>query len=117
MKESVFHPIIHKEYIGIITILDYEMRIKAYLSKMILPSVQTNAKKVLVDLALKSGMSRYRFIEFNIGDDGNIIIGTYAYVAVEARIEELANKYLRDEKEIVIHSILPVSQKEIIIRS
>lgn len=65
---------------------------------------------VLVDLALKTGIDKYRFVEFDINESGKTELDTYKYVSVNTIYETLANIYLKDKKEIVLNSILTDSQ-------
>ena len=38
MEKYLFHSIMNSEYLGIVTILDYEIRLSTYLSELVLPS-------------------------------------------------------------------------------
>lgn len=113
MEKYLFHSIADSEYVGIITILDYEIRLNSYLSEIVFPS-SLKGKKVVVDLALKSGVNQYRFVSFDVGDNGKILLNSNCYVHVAKEIEETANFYLRQKREIVLNSFLADGQKQVI---
>ena len=112
MKKLIFHPITDVKYLGIVTILDYEMHLNAYLSEFVIPSCQ--GKKVLIDLALKSGMDEYRFVEFDVDKDGRIIVGSNKYAKVTEDIRNTADSFLKQECDIVNNSMLTDTQKNFI---
>lgn len=111
MEKYLFHSLIDSEYLGIVTVLDYEIRLSTYLSELILPS-NSNGKKAIVDLALKAGVDQYRFVAFDVDSYGKIVLNSNNYVAVSKRLENEANEFLRQRKEIVKNSILPDTQKK-----
>lgn len=114
MEKYSFHAISDPEYIGIITILDYEIRLSAYLSEMkFSPSLA--GEKIIVDLALKSGMDKYRFVEFDVDNNGRIVLNSNCYVQVSKEIEEKANFYLKQKGDIVLNSFLTDRQKQAIL--
>lgn len=110
MEKYLFHSIINSEYVGIVTILDYEIRLNTYLSELVLP-LCIKGKKALVDLALKSGLDEYRFVSFDIDDEGKLILNTNAYARVSKEVEKAANCFLRQRSDIVNNSILTDRQK------
>lgn len=110
MEKYLFHSIINSEYLGIVTILDYEIRLNTYLSELVLPSCY-KGKKALVDLALKSGLDEYRFVAFDVDDHGKIILNTNSYIKVSKEIEKVANCFLQQRSDIVNNSILTDMQK------
>lgn len=111
MEKYLFHSLMDSEYLGIVTVLDYEMRLSTYLSEMILP-LNNNGKKAIVDLALKSGVDQYRFVAFDVDRYGKIVLNSNNYVTISKRLEKEANEFLRQKKEIVRNSFLPDTQKE-----
>lgn len=111
MEKYLFHSIIDSEYVGIVTILDYEIRLNTYLSELVLPPC-IKGKKALVDLALKSGVDEYRFVSFNVDDKGKLILNTNAYARVSKEVEKAANSFLRQRSDIVNNSILTDRQKK-----
>lgn len=109
MEKYLFHSISNSEYLGIVTVLDYEMRLNSYLSELVLPSFK--GKKALVDLALKSGLDEYRFVTFDVDDQGKIILSTNSYIKVSKDIEKVANSFLQQRSDIVNNSFLTDTQK------
>ena len=93
MEKYSFHLISDPEYFGIVTILDYKIRLSTYLSKLTFPAFK--GKRVLVDLALKSGLDEYRFIAFDIDDQGKMILDTDNYISVSVDAEKEANYFLQ----------------------
>ena len=93
------------------TVLDYEIRLSTYLSELVFSSC-LKGKKALVDLALKSGADEYRFVAFDIDNDGKIILNSNNYIKVSKEIENIANSFLQQRKEIVNNSFLTDTQKQ-----
>ncbi|MCD8057041.1 MAG: type II toxin-antitoxin system RnlB family antitoxin [Bacteroides fragilis] len=110
MEKYLFHSIMDSKYLGIVTILDYEIRLNTYLSELVLPSY-FGGKKALVDLALKSGLDEYRFVSFDVDDNGKLILNTNSYAKVSEEIEKAANCFLQQRSDIVNNSILTDNQK------
>ena len=110
MEKYTFHTLSNSEYGGIVTILDYEIRLNAYLSELKFPS-DAIGKKAIVDLALKAGADKYRFVSFDVDQDGSIVFGTNNYICVPKEIEIIANSILQEKKEIVMNSFLSENQK------
>ena len=99
------------KYIALITVLDYEILLSKYLKQITFETPPNKLKRVLVDLALKSGIDQYRFVEFEVNELGKIELKSHKYVLLNAFYENLANKFLKEKKEIVLNSILTKSQK------
>lgn len=98
-------------YIGVVTILDYETSLRKCLSEIVF-SGQTRAdQKIIVDLALKSGINKYRFVTYNITSSGEILWNSSEYITPSNDIVEFANLLLRDKKEIICNSMLPSAVK------
>ena len=110
MEKYLFHSIVNSKYLGIVTILDYEIRLSTYLSELVLPSC-IKGKKALVDLALKSGLDEYRFVEFDVDDNGKIVLNSNNYIRVSKDIEKTANAFLQQRKDSVNNSFLTDTQK------
>ena len=110
MEKYSFHSISDPEYIGIITILDYEIRLSAYLSEIEF-SPSLGGKKTIVDLAL----DKYRFVEFDVDNNGKIVLNSNCYIQVSKEIEEKANYYLKQKGDIVLNSFLTDRQKQAIL--
>lgn len=98
------------KYIALITVLDYEILVSEYLKQLSFEASLNKPEHVLVDLALKAGIDKYRFVEFDINESGKIDLNSYKYVSLNTFYETLANNYLKEKKEIVLNSILADSQ-------
>lgn len=116
MDKHLFNSIANSEYIGIITILDYEIRLKSYLSNIVVPP-HCKGKKAIIDMALKTGIDRYRFIEVCVDENGKMLLNLKKYVNVSDEIEHSANTFLRQNQDFVVNSFLSESQKNYILCS
>ena len=65
---------------------------------MLFPPQKENKRKVIVDLALKSGINQYRFVVFDVNSDGRILWNSNQYIRPDsdsmlpnAKKEELLN--------------------------
>lgn len=114
MEKYLFHSMPDSKYIGIITVLDYEIRLSMYLAEIEFPPSLTG-RKAIVDLALKSGVDKYRFVEFDVDSKGKNVLDSNCYIQVSKEIEEAANLYLRQKKDIVSNSFLTDRQKRAIL--
>lgn len=56
MEKLVFHQISDSTYVGMITILDYEISLKKCLLDITIPPEINKDKRIIVDLALKCGL-------------------------------------------------------------
>lgn len=111
MEKLYINMLNDSEYIAVITVLDYEILLSKYLKQITFESSPNNLKRVLVDLALKSGIDQHRFVEFNVNKFGKIELKSHKYVLLNTFYENLANKFLKEKKEIVLNSMLTESQK------
>lgn len=112
MEDLIFSPLSDSMYCGIITILNYEIRLSSSLLKLSFPPLGNDSKrKVIIDMALKSGMDQYRFIEFYIDKQGKIILNSHIYTQPETYLEKKANRILQENRDIVLNSILPDYKK------
>lgn len=111
MEKYLFHSIVNNDYIGIVTILDCEIRLSAYLPEIVFPP-NFEGKKAIVDLALKSGVDQYRFVSFDVDDNGRIIRNSNSYITVSKEIENTANHFLQQKRDIVLNSFLTETQKQ-----
>ena len=115
MEKYLFHSLMNSEYAGIVTILDYEIRLSSYLSQFVFPN-PSKGKKALVDLALKSGIDKYRFVSFDIDENGKIVGGSNHYVDIPKDMATCANEYLKEQKDIVLKSFLTNEQKKLLLK-
>lgn len=114
MEKYLIHSLMNSEYAEMITILDYEMRLNSYLSQLVFPN-PAKGKKAIVDLALKSGIDKYRFVSFDIDESGRIIRGSNRYVNISKDIENSANEFLKEQKDVVLNSFLTSEQKKFLL--
>ena len=93
MEKVVYNPIMDKNYIGILTVLDYETSVRKCLSSILVGTQNRIERKVIVDLALKVGVNEYRFVVYDITDDGKILWNSSNYVTPCEDIVKLANSF------------------------
>lgn len=110
MEKLYINNLNDSKYIALITALDYEILVSKYLKQLSIETSPNKPEHVLVDLALKIGIDKYRFVEFDINESGKIDLNSHRYVLLNAFYEILANNYLKEKKEIVLNSILADSQ-------
>ena len=96
MEKVVYNPILDKNYIGIVTVLDYETSVRKCLSSVLVGTQNRMERKVIVDLALKVGVNEYRFVVYDITDDGKILWNSSKYIT---HCEDIV-KLLYDKKVI-----------------
>ena len=111
MEKLYVNTLNDSKYIALITVLDYEILVSEYLKQLSFEASLNKPEHVLVDLALKTGIDKYRFVEFDINESGKIELDSYKYVSLNTFYEILANNFLKDRKEIVLNSNLTDSQK------
>ena len=112
MEEYSINMFDDSKYIACVTVLDYEILLSRCLRKITFESSLKEKRFVLVDLALKSGIDEFRFVEFDVDKSGKIDLDSHQYVKVDFFFENVANHLLKEKKEIVLHSILTDSQKK-----
>ncbi len=117
MNEAVYNQITDKNYIGIVTILDYETSVRKCLSNILICTKNRIERKVIVDLALKVGISKYRFVVCDITDDGKIQWNSSEYVAPCDCIVRLANSFIKQKKDVLSNSMLSNSVQDALLRS
>ena len=86
------------KYIALITALEYEILVSKYLKQLSFEASPNKPEHVLVDLALKTGIDKYRFVEFDINEAGKIDLNSNKYVSLNTFYETLANNFLKDKK-------------------
>ena len=117
MNKLLINYLNDSNYYGIITILDYEFRLSNCLKELSFAPSGNSSRKILVDLALKTGMNSFRFVEFELANNGKIRLSSSKYVIVEANLEKIANGFLQLREENVKNSILTESKKKEILLS
>ena len=84
---------------SIVTILDYEITVRKCLTEMLFPPQKENKRKVIVDLALKSGINQYRFVVFDVNSDGRILWNSNQYIRPDSEVVKLADNFLREKEK------------------
>ena len=117
MEKVVYNSIIDKNYIGIVTVLDYETSVRKCLSNVLFNTQNRMERKVIVDLALKVGVNEHRFVVYDITDDGKILWNSSKYITPCEDIVKLANSFIRRESDILSNSMLSNVAQAILLRS
>ncbi len=117
MEKAMYNQITDKNYIGIVTVLDYETSIRKCLSNILVGTQDRIERKVIVDLALKVGVNKYRFVVYDITDDGKIIWNSSKYITPSDNIINLANSFIKQRKNILPNSMLSSDAQAAILRS
>ena len=119
MEKAVYNPIMDKtsNYIGVITVLDYETSVRKCLSSILMDTQNRIERKVIVDLALKVGVNKYRFVAYDITNDGRILWNSGKYVTPCEDIVELANSLIRQKSDILANSMLDNATQAILLKS
>ena len=105
MQQYMFHEIANTEIYGVLNVLDYETTIKALLEQISFPPAES-IRTIVVDLALKSGINKYRFLRLDVDQNGDVIWKGDAYYCAPQIIEENANRFLKERADIVYNSVL-----------
>ena len=114
MKHHTYHEINDSEYLGIVTIIDYRVSVKKYLMNKKF-KYKGKSSKILVDLAMKIGLSPYRFVEFQMSEFNTIIPDTGDYSNPTEEVVKLANGYVRELKDFFPGSLLASNHQEMIL--
>lgn len=117
MEKVVYNPVMDKDYVGMVTVLDYETSVCKCLSSVQVDTQNRAERKVIVDLALKVGMNEYRFVEYDVTDDGGIVWNSGAYVTPSENIVKLANSFVRQRKDVLANSMLSNATQAMLLKS
>lgn len=119
MGKAVYNPIMDRisNYIGILTVLDYETSVRKCLSSILVDTQNRIERKVIVDLALKVGVNKYRFVAYDITDDGKILWNSGKYVTPREDIVKLANSFIRQKSDILANSMLCRSEQAFLLKN
>ena len=112
MEEVMYHKIIDKDYLGIATFLDYEVSVRECLADLLIDVTGQPKRKIIVDLALTTGLTKYRFVSYSVNDSGKILWNSSAYIYPDERIVHLANSFIKQNRSILLNSMLPQVAKE-----
>ncbi len=111
MEKFLYNLIADEKYFAIITVLDYELSLRSCLSEFEICSSSYESKKIIVDLALKVGVNKYRFVEYDVGADGKLIWSSSSYVTPSARLITLSNHFIRKKETALPNSMLPKNEQ------
>lgn len=117
MEKVIYNQITDKDYLGIVTILDYEISIRKCLSDILICPKNRLERKIIIDLALKVGINEYRFVAYDITDDGKILWNTSKYITPCENIIRLANSFIRQRSDILPNSMLSSTAQAALLRS
>ena len=117
MEKVVYNTIMDKKYIGIVTILDYEASVRKCLASAQVDTQNRAERKVIVDLALRVGMNEYRFVEYDVTNDGEIVWNTGKYVTPNEDIVKLADSFIRQKNDILANSMLSNATQAMLLKS
>lgn len=117
MEKVVYNPIVDKNYIGILTVLDYETSTRKCLSSILVDTQNRIERKVIVDLALKVGVNKYRFVAYDVTDSGKILWNSGKYVTPCEDIVKLANSLIRQKSDILANSMLCRSEQAFLLKN
>ena len=67
MEKLYVNKLNDSKYVALITVLDYEISVNKYLKQLSFEASSNKPEHVLVDLALKTGIDKYRFVELASG--------------------------------------------------
>ena len=87
------------------------------LSSVLVGTQNRMERKVIVDLALKVGVNEYRFVVYDITDDGKILWNSSKYITPCEDIVKLANSFIRQKSDILSNSMLSNAAQAILLRS
>lgn len=117
MEKVIYNQITDKDYLGIVTIFDYETSIRKCLSDILICPKNRLERKIIIDLALKVGINEYRFVAYDITDDGKILWNTSKYITPCENIIRLANSFIRQRSDILPNSMLSSTAQAALLRS
>lgn len=117
MEEFIYNSIIDKNYIGIVTILDYETSVRKCLSNFLVGTQNRIKRKIIVDLALKAGVNEYRFVVCDVSDDGRILWNSSKYIIPCEDVVKLANSFIRQKSDILSNSMLSNAAQAMLLRN
>lgn len=117
MNQVIYNQITDNSYLGVVTILDYDASVRKCLSDILVCTQNRTERSVIVDLALKVGVNKYRFISCDITDDGKVLWNSSKYVTPCKNIVQFANSILKQQHNILPNSMLPVSTQVVLLNS
>ena len=115
MEKMMYNQITDKDYLGIITILDYETSLRKCLSNIRIYPHDRIQRKIIVDLALKVGINQYRFVMYDVTDDGILLWNTSKYIIPSEEIMRLANFFIKQRSNILPNSMLSSAMQDALV--
>ena len=106
MQNIVYNEIDNENYIGIISVLDYEISVRRQLRRMTFDTHDASGRKIIVDLVLKVGFNEYRFVEYDISKEGKIILNSKGYITPSNDIVKYSNSIIRKYRSFLPNSML-----------
>lgn len=116
MEKLIYNQIADEHYLGIVTMLDYETSLRKCLTDISIAVDGRTERKVIVDLALKTGLNKYRFVSYSVNDIGKILWSSSAYISPCAKIVTIANSIIKQKPEILSNSMLSSAAQEELMR-
>lgn len=117
MEKAIYTQIADETYLGVVTVLDYEISVRKCLSDILVCTQKQDERKVIVDLALKVGINKYRFVAYTIASDGKILWNSSEYITPREEIVKLANSFIKQRSDILSNSMLPSITQATLLRS
>ena len=117
MEKIMYNQITDTNYIGVVTVLDYETSMRKCLSTVLVATQNRAERKIIVDLALKVGLNEYRFVVCDITDEGKILWNSGKHVTPCDNVVRLANSFIRQRREILPNSMLSQTAQAILLRN
>ena len=95
-RTFVYTPLDDERYVAVVTMTDVTLMTEDILSCVQAWTRGETRNHVLVDAALLSGLSRERFVEFELSESGCIMTGTGKYVIPSPDLADTANVVIRE---------------------
>ena len=115
--KSLYNKIEDDVYLGILTITDFEVSVRKLLSNLFLNVNNKKQRKIIVDMALNTGLNEYRFLEYDVADDGKIILDSSKTADLREDLISLANSFIQKEKDVLKNSMLSAADRERILNN
>lgn len=94
-RTFVYTPLDDERYVAVVTMTDVTLMTEDILSGIQAWTRGEMRNHVLVDAALLSGLSRERFVEFELSESGCVMTGTGKYVIPSPDLADTANAVIR----------------------
>ena len=95
MEKLYVNTLNDSKYIALITVLDYEILVSKYLKQLSFEASPNEPEHVLVDLALKTGIDKYRFVAvIDFDENGDVSLSN-----VKGASEDSLSSYIYNYKK------------------